>query len=388
MTAGSSEDSVEITVGSGIADRWIAAVLSADGRILSTNWLHVENENLNVPVKAPTGNQKYMLNLNWLSDLDAESVNVNILSASSEERLKVSTESFRDKVSAGDIERWSFRFFRKSSDASEIPSMAVMTDAALNAITPFKWNFNPQPGRHPSFYYMRGAFNPECNISVVLRKITYLPYNILSFPMINDYGQDWGLNGRMYYDGGVAVAYASDMKNEVMIRGAAPQMMMKSAPAMNAMVTTGSDMEVMEEAAEAEADDAVSEEGMAAGAGNARTDDRTDMPELRETECPVAFFMPDLVSDKNGIVNVDFTVPNFNTTWAFQLLGYDSELQTAKTTLESVASKPIMVSTHAPRFVRTGDIIELTATVFNNSHAVCSPECRFELVDLISGNII
>ncbi|MDE6291450.1 MAG: hypothetical protein K2M16_07950, partial [Muribaculaceae bacterium] len=59
-----------------------------------------------------------------------------------------------------------------------------------------------------------------------------------------------------------------------------------------------------------------------------------------------------------------------------------------KTMLESVASKPIMVSTHAPRFVRTGDVIELTATVFNNSDAVCSPECRFELVDLISGNII
>ncbi|MDE5870875.1 MAG: hypothetical protein K2H22_02865, partial [Muribaculaceae bacterium] len=391
IVAGANDNTVKVTVGSGVPDRWIPAVLSADGEIISMEWLHVEKNNLSIPVKAPRGNRKYMLNLCWLSDLDTDRHDVAIVSAISEENLKVKTESFRDKVSAGDVEKWAFRFFRKSSHVSEIPAMAVMTDASLNAIAPFKWNFSPKPDRYPSFSGMREAFNHECYMNVVLRKIDYLHYLTLSFPVINDYGQDWGLNGRMYTDGGFAVA--SEMKNEVMVRGSASRMMMKAAaPVMNTMATADSDMVVMEDAEE-EAELPALEEGMMtfagfAGAGNAGTPDREETPDLRETECPVAFFMPNLVSDNDGMVNIDFTVPNFNTTWAFQLIGYDNELQTAKTTLEAVASKPIMISTHAPRFVRTGDTIELTATVFNNSDAVCSPACRFELIDLISGKTI
>ena len=389
ITAKENEPMVSVTVGSGVSDRWIPAVLSADGEILSVEWLHVEKDNLKVPVKAPVGNKDCQLNLSWLSDLDTETANVNILSASSEERLKMETESFRDKVSAGDKERWSFCFFRKSSLASGIPAMAVMTDAALNAIAPFNWSFSPAPDRFPSYCYMREPFNSSRYIHTTLRKYTDLSFSTISLPTLNDYGQGWGLNDRIYFDSGVAYVTGS-VKNEMAVmRSSAPQrMMMKSAAtAMGAMASADADMAVVEEA-EAEADDAVSEEGMIDGAGNAGAKDNDDTPNLRETECPVAFFMPDLVSDSEGIVKVEFTVPNFNTTWAFQLIGYDSQLQTAKSTLEAVASKPIMVSTHAPRFVRTGDSIELTATVFNNSDTACSPECRFELVDLISGKAI
>lgn len=386
ITARDSENIVNVTVGSGIPDRWIPAVLSADGEILSTEWLHVETDNLKVPVKAPVGNKKYQLNLSWLSDLDTEMTNVNILPASSEEKLKVETESFRDKVSAGDVERWSFRFFRKSSEASEIPAMAVMTDAALNAITPFSWNFNPGPNRYCSYYNMREAFNSNRYLNTSLKKSTYLSYSTISMPMINDYGQGWGLNNNMYFDGGVAYITTGSVKNEMAVmRSSAPQkMMMKAAPAMNTMATADSDMAVTEEA---EAEDALSEMPVA-GFGYFDAPENSDTQALRETECPVAFFMPDLISNNDGMVNIDFTVPNFNTTWAFQLLGYDNELQTAKTSLEAVASKPIMVSTHAPRFVRTGDTINLTATVFNNSDASCSPKCRIELIDLISGKTV
>ncbi|MDE7351013.1 MAG: hypothetical protein K2N25_08100, partial [Muribaculaceae bacterium] len=383
ITAGFSEKTVDVTVGSGIEDRWVPAVLSADGEILSMEWLHIVKDNVSVTVDAPKGNQKYILNLSWLSDLESDMQNITIVSADSEEKLKVETESFRDKISAGDEERWSFRFYRKSSKASEIPAMAVMTDAALNAITPFNWNFTPQPNRYGTFYGMRESNNFPRWIHTALRKTGYLSYKSLSFPKINDYGQDWGLNGGMYYDGGVAYV-TGGIKNEMAVMRSATSMKL-AAPAMNSMVTADSDMAVVEES---EAEEAVLEEGMVSGYGNAGASADHETLQLRETECPVAFFMTDLVSDKNGSVNIDFTVPDFNTTWAFQMIGYDKELQTAKTTLEAVASKPIMVSTHAPRFVRTGDVIELTATVFNNSDAECSPKCRFELVDLVSGKTI
>lgn len=389
VTAKEGAGEVNVTVGSGIADRWIPAVLSSDDdEILSVEWLHVDKDNLSVPVKAPLGNMRYNLNLSYLSDLETDGANVVIYSASSENNLRVATESFRDKISSGEEEHWSFRFYKKSGNAADIPAIAVMTDAALNAIAPFKWNFSPQSNRRGSFYLIREDYNHPRYMKEYLKSRKYLSFSKISFPMINDYGQRWGLFGRM----NGAVVYDHAIKNEVFatvettslsIDSRATGMMRKAAAA----APKEEEAEYALEDAVAISEDSDGEIVMAYGVseGNAGN---SESNELRESEFPVAFFMPYLTADSAGVVNIDFTVPNFNTTWAFQLLGYDETLQTAKIDLQAVASKPIMVSTHAPRFVRTGDVIELAATVFNNSDSACAPQCRFELVDLLSGKII
>ncbi|MDE7420030.1 MAG: hypothetical protein K2N35_07455 [Muribaculaceae bacterium] len=389
VTAESGQTEVKVTVGSSISDRWIPAVVSENGKILSMQWLHVEKDNLSVPVGVPASDHNYMLNLTYLSELNLEIANLSIYPASAKDKLSVATESFRDKISAGDKEKWSFRFYRPSGKVSEIPAIAVMSDAALNALTPFQWTFYPISNGYSSFYRMHGDFNDLRNYSYSLKDSKYLRYTSFSFPHLNDYGQDWGLYSIRY---GGDVAYVTGVVNEMAVmRSSAPamKMMAKAAPTAAeevAMADIAMDDGVMDYAVEVEEDQ--EESIMIRGNGDGGGSASTDTPDLRETECPVAFFMPYLISDKDGIVNIDFTVPNFNTTWAFQLLGYDESLQVANTTLEAVASKPIMVSTHAPRFVRTGDVITLTATVFNNSDATCSPKCRIELVDLISGKTI
>ncbi len=387
VTAEAGQTEVKVTVGSSIGDCWIPAVMSENGKIMWVKWLHVEKDNLLVPLQAPLGEQNYMLNLTHLSDLKLEMANVSIYPASANDKLSVATETFRNKISAGDKEKWSFRFYRPSGKVSDIPAMAVMTDAALNALTPFNWNFNPSSPGYSSFYRMRGDFNNILNYNYSLKDFKYLRYSSFSFPQLNDYGQAWGLNG-IRNAGGVAY-FAGAMNEMAVMRSAAPtatskKLMAKSAPIVKeeaAMTDLAMDDSV---AVEEEAEESI----MIRGTGDYGSTENNDTPDLRETECPVAFFMPDMVSDKDGIVNIDFTVPNFNTTWAFQLLGYDASLQVAKTTLEAIASKPIMVATHSPRFVRTGDVIRLTAAVFNNSDTKCSPKCRIELVDLISGKII
>ncbi len=386
-----NQKEVDVTVGSGVPDRWILAVLSSNGKIMHTQWHHIDTDNLSLPVIAPEGTQIYQLNISYLSDLKFKSSNVMILSPSADDKLQVKTESFRDKVSAGDKENWKFRFYRKSGNATEIPAMAVMTDAALNAITPFNWNFFPRSNNYPTFYNVNGNSWNNSSFNASLKNSKYLRFSSFTFPMLNDYGQDWGMNGgMMYLDDGQAV-FVGSIKNEMKVMRKAAQ------PVMSTVQTTAlaiNDNDAVFEYAEmetADTDEAVaeSEEGaMVRGMGNAGTSGADETPELRDSECPVAFFMPNLISYKDGIVDIEFTVPNFNTTWAFQLLGYDSALQVAETSLETVASKPVMISTHAPRFVRTGDDIVLTATVFNNSGNSCSPKCRIELVDLISGKTI
>lgn len=384
-TAQQNKNEVDVTFGSGIPDRWIYGVLSANGEILKSQWLHVEKDNITIPVQAPQGKQEYVFSLPYISNLDFERTDINIYSAS-KDKLQVATESFRDKISAGDKENWSFRFYSDSAgNVAGIPALAVMTDAALNAIVPFHWSFMPRSYSQGSFYRIAGDMISNGSLYCALKNIKYLPYSSFTFPILNDYNMDWGLGSHF------GMQYATT--NGIMRKNATlasvnltSRVMADEAYAMVESVKNEVKME------DAEMEDGVAEEAQEAimirGAGSAAAPETPETTALRETECPVAFFMPNLVSDKDGIVKIDFTVPDFNTTWAFQLLGYDSELQVAKTELSTVASKPIMVSTHSPRFVRTGDAIELTATVFNNSGETCNPKCRIELVDLLSGKTI
>lgn len=88
---------------------------------------------------------------------------------------------------------------------------------------------------------------------------------------------------------------------------------------------------------------------------------------LRPVDMPLAFFMPDLVADSEGVVNIEFETPDFNTTWQFQIIGYTDRLLTAGLIKDAVASKPVMVQSNHPRYLRTGDKAYISALLFNNS---------------------
>ena len=92
--------------------------------------------------------------------------------------------------------------------------------------------------------------------------------------------------------------------------------------------------------------------------------------EFKEPEHPSAFFMTDLVTDENGEVELTFDVPNYDTTWKLNLLGYMPNMKSAVFTDEIVSSMPIMVRSNLPRFVRTGDVIMLKSTVSNSTDSV------------------
>lgn len=370
-------DRVQVTIGNGYGNRWMPVVESGNDSILSFRWVHVDKDNVTIEFDAPSGNREYRLNVNALSNLKNESAFVTLEPAASN-RLDVKTVSFRDRISAGDREKWSFRFSKDSLPARSIPALAVMTDAALNAVTPFKWSFAPADGLDSRLFSMR--LSPARNISQTydFKRIKYLPTAFIMMPEINTYGRDWGLGYGMHDMVFVREpAYATIGSSEQLASVKRTSRAMNKSMALSDVVN-----EAKEEGVEyEEAEDAVSGD---TGAGAAQEQEVA----LRDAECPVAFFMPWLNADADGVVTVDFTVPNFNTTWAFQLIGYDEQLATAKVDLEAVASKPVMVSAHSPRFVRTGDEIMLTATLFNNSGAVAPVAGRIELVDLVKGTVV
>jgi hypothetical protein len=94
-----------------------------------------------------------------------------------------------------------------------------------------------------------------------------------------------------------------------------------------------------------------------------------------------AFFFPHLVSDKDGTVRIEFTMPEALTQWKFLGFAHDAALRSGLLTDSVVTAKDLMVQPNPPRFLREGDVIEFTVKVTNQSAAAQRGTVRLTLAD-------
>ncbi|MDH7600318.1 MAG: alpha-2-macroglobulin family protein, partial [Sedimentisphaerales bacterium] len=107
----------------------------------------------------------------------------------------------------------------------------------------------------------------------------------------------------------------------------------------------------------------------------------TTRKDLSET----AFFYPHLISDKEGLVRIEFTMPEALTQWRFMALAHDRQLRSGYITDTVVTAKDLMVQPNPPRFVREGDQIEFTVRVFNQSPTRQTGQVMLSLSDAWTG---
>lgn len=119
------------------------------------------------------------------------------------------------------------------------------------------------------------------------------------------------------------------------------------------------------------ADEAPAEKGMS----------EQQVVQIRENFNETAFFYPSLLTNEEGDVMVQFTLPESNTTWKFQALANTEDMKYGMLTKEVISSKPLMVLPNLPRFMRQGDEVSVSTQVINNSKATINGRVSLELFD-------
>ena len=112
-----------------------------------------------------------------------------------------------------------------------------------------------------------------------------------------------------------------------------------------------------------------------------------DLMPPRRSLAETAFFLPSLVSNKDGSVSIEFELPDTLTTWAFQALVHDSTLRSGTLTDTMVTAKDLMVEPVVPRFVREGDKVFLPVKVTNRSSGRLSGKVRISLSNARTGEL-
>ena len=431
-----------ITVGVSTPKAYIYYVASTTKDIISEGWLYYKtgmNEfTVHLPKEAGADVTVSFITYYGTKKWKKDVILANTYQA---EALKITATSFRDKLMPGNIERWSFTLTDQNGNPRPGAMLLDMYDKAIASIAENNWNysvFSPY-GTTPSFtiwsmdldFYNTSYINWSQNhlaipkeTKVILPKLYTYGLSPFSYAMGRGHqllksqslgaARSSGINtvSGMVVDedgepvigasvvelsnpkNGVATdfdgifslncAYGATLKitylgyetvevqalNGMVIElepkdGTLGEVVVTGYQKVDKRVYTGSVQSV--ELAEGE-DAQVNQQNL-------------DKVTLRMSDVKTALWQPMLTSDQNGVVSLEFEVPNFNTTWNAQAVAWDKQMVGATWMAEVLTQKPLMVRANMPRFLRQGDKATLAATVQNATDEVSACDAVIELFD-------
>jgi len=106
-------------------------------------------------------------------------------------------------------------------------------------------------------------------------------------------------------------------------------------------------------------------------------------PTIRENFPDTAYWNAEIVTDTNGEAEVTFTLPDSLTTWHVDMRGLTEDTRVGQAETHIVTSKELLIRPVTPRFMVTGDHLEIGAIVHNNTDLDLSGEIALQAAGFI-----
>mgnify|MGYP001401788498 FL=1 len=280
--------------------------------------------------------------------------------------LKIEWITFRDKLLPNAKEQWKLKISGNNKEKIASELLATMYDASLDAFLPHSLDFGLSQSYYNGYlgsYGSDGFGIKSSNLYTSKDWNPYKEYASHSYDDLNLFGlRLGGFRRNMFYSLKAKVA-------GVMVSENAP------APEMLA------DGMAMEEKEAGFANKKIEDKFV--DFGNRGTIEYTDSnlipiqqpkkPEVtpRTNLNETAFFLPQLQTDAEGNVILNFQMPEALTKWNFLGLAHTKDLHYQYFTKSVVTQKELMVTPNAPRFLREGDKLEFTTKISNYQIKIC-----------------
>ncbi|MCH5176071.1 MAG: hypothetical protein J1F40_09300 [Prevotellaceae bacterium] len=338
---------------------------------------------LRLPYRKEWG-EGIIVNLMYVRNGHFVSLNRTFTLAKPDKKLNLEWSTFRDKLQPGQQEQWTLTVTdNKGRRVSGAEMVAVLYDASLDRIYPHSWNFSIGFSRTPPYVRSLGwdmSLFPWTSLRGRLqeRKVYVRTFDVLKGFEHNRFSRSAG-----------GVRQYKSMLREVPV-GAKATMDSNDGWAVeeSAMDLQGhiSGLDIVENSAALSAGTVMRLGGDAGEQEEYGVD--FDNAALRENFAETAFFLPHLVSDETGNVNVQFTLPESLTEWKFMGLAHTKDMDYGTIKATAVARKAFMLRPNMPRFVRWGDKAVVASSVVNQSDEALSGAVRMRLLDHETGDVV
>lgn len=296
--------------------------------------------------------------------------------AEPDKRLKMEWATFRDKLQPGQKEQWRLVVTKNDKRVSGAEMMAVLYDASLDLIYPHSWNFGLGYTRDYVSSLVRCSQGFDIPSFSLSGKNDRSELYRRSFIDLKAFEHDRYLMRAK----GESMAFGMAENAEVMVATRSvsePVRRMKGVPMLVDAIA------VAEEGAE----EISAKEDTFEGKFPV-TQENFDQVTVRGNFEETAFFMPYLVSDAQGNVDIAFTLPESLTEWRFRGFAHTKDVDYGQITATAVARKEFMVRPNMPRFLRWGDEAVIASSIINQSEKPVRGTVRMRLINPVTDEVV
>lgn len=325
---------------------------------------------------------------------------VTVIVPHTNKELDLEFSTFRDKLLPGAQEEWTMTIKNAAGEAQMAELLATLYDASLDQLyTPNNfyldvWQsyYGSKPWQNPIGMSTAYASNYHYDWN------PYYSYPYRYFPVLNYHGFSSYYYGR-YYNYGWDYDYYGYMD------GAEGDLIMEDEEMVTKSISTGANKDYRkkngggkrsEDMPVTASESTVMPMGGSGELQNLEVMDKLELKEMpddlnqqmdlggikaRSNFSETAFFFPQLMTDEDGNLKIKFTIPESLTKWKFVGLAHTQDLKIGTINKEVVTQKELMVVPNAPRFLREGDQITLSAKVSNISEKDLEGAIQLDLID-------
>ncbi|MCG8235578.1 alpha-2-macroglobulin family protein [Tenacibaculum finnmarkense] len=376
------DETVCVQIGSASKDMTVIVEIEKEYKTIDTKFIHLNNEIKTIEIPVHKEDIKgfaikyYFVNYN---SFDTGLLNISV--ENEQENIRIETNTFRDKLQPRTTEKWSFTIKNDKKNKVTAEVLASMYDASLDEFKSHNWSFNPI---RTATYYSRGnsasahhSFGNE-HFRVFNRYYSNNSYPNQQYDKLKLFGFRFGENYR---------------RRTMMSKSSSRGMNMNISKIEVVEEEYEEVEETVIESTETDESELTEVEDSSFSKKKSDVNDKQKNTSLkgikiRKNLQETAFFYPHLTTDKKGNISFSFTTPEALTKWKLQLLAHTKEALSATKTLTTVTQKELMITPNAPRFLREGDNITLSAKISNLSEEKLAGISQLILTDAITGKEI
>jgi hypothetical protein len=333
---------------------------------------HINNSTIDISENDRGGvsvNDFFVKNNRWFSSLH------NIIVPWTNKDLHITYGTWNDKVKPGSREQWKIKIsgYRRDVIAAEV--LTAMYDASLDQ---FKEQFWTVPDIYP--VYNRGnSWSNNSNFSDApsrMRPDQDRSKNTLTaftYDALINFNEGASVSGVRMMS---ALGANASFSNDLLVK-----------PGIQGYVKFKGDKNEMPESERANfispkivKDEEVRQETKPTDADNMSQKNDAQI-RIRKNFNETAFFRPDLKTDAQGNVEINFTMPDAMTKWKWMVLANTKDLSFGYSEKFLVSQNELMLQTNMPRFFREGDSMLLPVKIANLSSQSLSGMVRLEWMD-------
>ncbi|MDD3147657.1 MAG: MG2 domain-containing protein, partial [Candidatus Riflebacteria bacterium] len=303
----------------------------------------------------------------------------------SNKELKLKFSHMTSKMQPAQKDTWKIEISGQEAEKGAIEMVAAMYDASLDAFAAQNW-----PNGFPVFYsdanYVSVSFaNQLTGLYVWANDLNHHPgISYRSYPSLPSNIQQDFFGYYMHHRAKgmrLSAMPAPSMAPSESLMQEADGMPVAKSMAMDSFADS-------EEGGRAPAPMSEAKEKNGSGPGEKASakEPEIDLDKVsaRSNLNETAFFYPHLTMGEDGVVAIEFTMPEALTTWKFLGFAHGRNLQAGGITGETITQKDLMVQPNPPRFLREGDKLRFTAKVTNLSDKDQNGKLRLSMLDPIN----